>query len=78
MFHAGPSHSVNPFDLTCREMDVVRLLIGGLSSKEIASQLGITFKTAACHRSSILSKFGVHETASVVREAIRAGISYPT
>jgi len=26
MFHAGPSHSVNPFDLTCRAMDVVRLL----------------------------------------------------
>jgi len=52
----------------------VRLLIAGLSSKQIAAKLGITFKTAVTHRNSILGKFGVHETASVVREAIGAGI----
>ena len=72
------SHSVYPFDLTSREMEVIRLLIGGFTSKAIAHQLGITSKTAACHRGHILSKFGVHETASLVREAIRAGINYPT
>ena len=74
MANASPSRSANKFALTNREMDVVRLLIAGLSSKQIAAKLGITFKTAVTHRNSILGKFGVHETASVVREAIRAGI----
>jgi len=70
------TNSVYPFDLTRREMEVVRLLIGGFSSRGIAHQLGITYKTASCHRGHILSKFGVHETASLVREAIRVGINY--
>jgi DNA-binding NarL/FixJ family response regulator len=57
--------------LTAREMQVLRLMADGLSTKEIAVQLGITFKTAASHRSRILSKLGVHETVSAVRWAIR-------
>jgi DNA-binding CsgD family transcriptional regulator len=74
MSRATPPRSANTFALTNRERDVVRLLVAGLSSKQIAAKLGITFKTAVTHRNSILGKFGVHETASVVREAIRAGI----
>jgi two-component system secretion response regulator SsrB len=74
MSNASPPRSANTFALTNREIEVVRLLIEGLSSKQIAARLGITFKTVVTHRNSILGKFGVHETASVVREAIRAGI----
>ena len=65
--HAGPG-------LSKRERQVLSLMVDGKSSKEIAADLGISFKTAVTHRASIMSKLDVHETASVVREAIRRGL----
>jgi len=62
------------FALTERERQVLVLVAGGKSTKEAASQLGISYKTADSHRSRILEKLGVHETASMVRYAIRAGL----
>jgi DNA-binding CsgD family transcriptional regulator len=60
--------------LTKRELEILELLVSGDSTKQIASKLGITFKTAASHRASIMGKMGVHETASLVREAILSGL----
>jgi len=62
------------FSLTERERQVLVLIAQGNSTKETASQLGISYKTADSHRSRILEKLGVHETASMVRYAIRAGL----
>jgi PAS domain S-box-containing protein len=62
------------FALTERERQVLVLIAGGRSTKETAIQLGISYKTADSHRSRILEKLGVHETASMVRYAIRAGL----
>ena len=62
------------FSLTERERQVLVLIAQGKSTKEAASQLGISYKTADSHRSRILEKLGVHETASMVRYAIRAGL----
>jgi FixJ family two-component response regulator len=50
------------------------LIVAGRSSKQLAVELGISFKTAVTHRASIMSKMEVHEIASVVREAIRRGL----
>ncbi len=61
------------FALTERERQVLVLIAGGKSTKETAAQLGISYKTADSHRSRILEKLGVHETASMVRYAIRSG-----
>ena len=60
--------------LTERERQVLVLIAQGKSTKQTASQLGISYKTADSHRSRILEKLGVHETASMVRYAIRAGL----
>jgi DNA-binding CsgD family transcriptional regulator len=60
--------------LSRREHQVLTLIVAGKSSKEIAAELGISFKTAVTHRASIMSKLDVHEIASVVREAIRRGL----
>jgi DNA-binding NarL/FixJ family response regulator len=60
--------------LTARETEVLRLLADGLTTKAVASRLGVSFKTAACHRSRILQKLGVESTVSAVRWAIRQGI----
>jgi PAS domain S-box-containing protein len=62
------------FALTERERQVLVLIAAGKSTKEAAAQLGISYKTADSHRSRILEKLGVHETASMVRYAIRAGL----
>jgi len=65
------------FSLTERERQVLVLIAGGKSTKQTATELGISYKTADSHRSRILEKLGVHETASMVRYAIRAGLIEP-
>ncbi len=72
----GQSRAADPAidTLTPRETQVLRLMADGLSTKEVAKALKITFKTAASHRGRILSKLGVHETISAVRWAIRVGL----
>jgi DNA-binding NarL/FixJ family response regulator len=57
--------------LTPREMEVLRLIVDGHSTKRIAVMLGISFKTAACHRMHIMQKLDIHEVASLVRYALR-------
>jgi DNA-binding NarL/FixJ family response regulator len=63
--------------LTARQIQVLRLIAEGKSSKEIAAELGVAFRTAVCHRYRIFQKLGVHETATAVRLAVRAGLIRP-
>jgi DNA-binding NarL/FixJ family response regulator len=63
--------------LTKREMEVLHLMADGLTTKAIAGRLGVTFKTAACHRGRILQKLSVDTTVSAVRWAIRSGFVEP-
>jgi PAS domain S-box-containing protein len=65
------------FNLTERERQVLVLVAEGKSTRRAARQLGISYKTVESHRSRILEKLGVHETASMVRYAIRAGLIAP-
>jgi DNA-binding CsgD family transcriptional regulator len=61
-------------DLTGRELEVLRHIAEGCSTKEIGSRLGITFKTAACHRHRLMQKLDVHGTGALVRIAIATGL----
>ena len=61
--------------LSKRERQVLSLIVAGKSSKQIAAELGISFKTAVTHRASLMSKLQVHEVASVVRVAILRGLT---
>lgn len=63
--------------LTLREREVLQLVAEGQSSKQIAQTLGISAKTAESHRSRIMAKLGLHETASLVRYAIRHRLVAP-
>ena len=60
--------------LSARERQVLELIANGYATKEAACKLGISYKTADSHRSHVLKKLGLHETASVVRFAIRSGL----
>jgi len=64
-------------ELTTREREVVQLLGEGKSTKEVATILQITLKTAATHRTNILRKLELHSIADIVRYAIRNGIVQP-
>jgi DNA-binding NarL/FixJ family response regulator len=63
--------------LTRRELEALRLIAEGKSTKEIAGQMGVRFKTAACHRANLMSKLDVHDTATLVRCAVRWGLVQP-
>ncbi len=63
--------------LTEREKEVIRLIGQGLSGREISDRLCISVKTVLTHRSNIMEKIGVHNTAELIRYAIREGIVSP-
>ena len=60
--------------LTKREIDVLKCIAEGESTKQMAHTLGITFKTACCHRQRVMEKLSIHDTARLVRYAIRTGL----
>jgi DNA-binding NarL/FixJ family response regulator len=72
-----PATRVPLSELTPREREVLKCIAEGNSTRETAERLGITFKTAACHRHRLMQKLDVHETSSAVRLAIRAGLVKP-
>ena len=68
---------LEPDPLSPREHQVLQLVAEGRTTKEVASHLGISVKTAESHRSRIMEKLEIHETAGLVRYAIRQGIIQP-
>ncbi|HMK23679.1 MAG TPA: response regulator transcription factor [Terriglobales bacterium] len=60
--------------LTQREVEVVRLMSGGYSNKEIAYALGTAEGTIKNHVSSILGKFGVRDRTCAVLKALESGL----
>jgi two-component system secretion response regulator SsrB len=75
MFQALANHENVPVDvLTKREVEVLRLMAEGLTTKAIASELNVSFKTVACHRYRVLQKLGADSTVRAVRWAIRQGL----
>ena len=60
--------------LTSREVEVLQLIAEGKANKETASDLGISIKTVEKHRGHLMEKLDIHDTASLTRYAISAGI----
>lgn len=60
--------------LTSREMEVLQLISEGKPNKETAAELGISVKTVEKHRGKLMQKLDIHDTASLTRYAISAGI----
>jgi DNA-binding NarL/FixJ family response regulator len=60
--------------LTVRELEILQLIVGGLSNKEIATQLNLSANTVAVHRANIMDALGIHKTAELVVYAIRNGL----
>lgn len=61
-----PGHIANPV-LTQRERDVAALLVDGLTSKEAARTLGISFRTVDIHRASLIKKYNVKSSGELIK-----------
>lgn len=61
--------------LTPKEREVVQLLAEGLSTKQIAARLCISYKTVAAHREHAVAKLGARGVADLTRYAIREGLA---
>lgn len=60
--------------LTSREREVLQLVAEGRTNKEISSELAISIKTVEKHRSQLMRKLDIHDTAGLTRHAIAAGM----
>ncbi len=63
--------------LTTREREVLQLIAEGKTTKEVAVLLGVSVKTAESHRARIMDKLNIHDTANLVRYAVRQGLVEP-
>ena len=63
--------------LSPREKEILKLIADGLSSREIADQLEISFKTAVAHRYHIMEKLQIHDVVTLVRYALRNKLIAP-
>ena len=69
---AGGTFDLDP--LTQREREVMQLIAEGKSNKEVAQQLDVSVKTVESHRRNLMVKLDIHETASIVRHAMKLGL----
>ena len=60
--------------LSDRELQMLRLIAEGTTAKQAASRMAISVRTAECHRARVMHKLGIHDTAGLVRYAIRQGL----
>jgi len=66
-----------PDVLTARQREVLRLVAGGKSTKEIAFFLNLSVKTVETHRAQIMERLGIRDVPGLVRYALRTGLVPP-
>jgi DNA-binding NarL/FixJ family response regulator len=61
--------------LSPRQLEVLRLITQGLTSREIAERLQLSEKTVETHRSAVAQRLGIRDVAGLVRYAVRVGLT---
>ena len=70
LLKADPAKDGSLADLSKRELQVFQLLGAGLSSRQIAEQLGLSIKTIETYREKIKHKMGIHTAPQLIQHAI--------
>jgi DNA-binding NarL/FixJ family response regulator len=60
--------------LSSREVEVLQLIAEGKPNKQVAAELGVSFKTVDKHRQHLMGKLNIHDVAGLTRYAIAEGI----
>jgi DNA-binding NarL/FixJ family response regulator len=68
------AHEAPHDTLTARQEQVLRLIAGGHSTRDIGAQLDLSVKTIETFRAQIMERLDIHDVAGLVRYAIRQGI----
>src|SRR5579859_1235674 len=64
-------------NLTRREREVLALIVGGKSTKQVAAELGIAFRTAVTHRYRLHTKLHVRNVVELISKAAKMGLIDP-
>jgi len=67
-------HKKRTNSLSSREIEVLQLIAEGVANKQIAAELGVSFKTVDKHRQNLMTKLDLHDVAGLTRYAIAEGI----
>jgi DNA-binding NarL/FixJ family response regulator len=67
-----------PDNLTKREIDIMRMIAAGKSSKDISSELFVSFHTVKNHRRHIMSKLKLKNTAELIQYCVKNFSDWPT
>jgi DNA-binding NarL/FixJ family response regulator len=71
----GPTSAVaHSHNLTARQLEILRLIVRGKSTREIAQGLGLSIKTVEAHRSQIMKRLQIFDVAGLVLFAVREQI----
>ncbi len=71
----GPTSPVaHSHNLTARQLEILRLIVRGKSTREIAQGLGLSIKTVEAHRSQIMKRLQIFDVAGLVLFAVREQI----
>ncbi|NAS63022.1 DNA-binding response regulator, partial [Pseudomonas syringae pv. actinidiae] len=62
------------YNLTARQLEILRLIVRGKSTREIASGLGLSIKTVETHRSQIMKRLQIFDVAGLVLFCVRERI----
>ncbi len=73
-YQAGRQATDTAIHISKREKDVLRLVAGGSSSKQIAAELSISENTVETHRRRLLQKFKVNNSTALIQEAHRLAV----
>ncbi|KJV30978.1 hypothetical protein VI08_14245 [Luteibacter yeojuensis] len=70
------AHALGMQELTPKQLEVLRLVAGGLRSKQIAERLGLSVRTVEAHKYTIMQILDVHSTLELVRRAEDLGLLF--
>ncbi|MHC8366000.1 response regulator [Pseudomonas sp. ZT5P21] len=68
------SESADSHNLTARQLEILRLIVRGKSTREIANGLGLSIKTVETHRSQVMKRLQIYDVAGLVLFAVREQI----
>ncbi|AHF68350.1 MULTISPECIES: response regulator [Pseudomonas] len=68
------SEALDKYNLTARQLEILRLVVRGKSTREIAIGLGLSIKTVESHRSQIMKRLQIYDVAGLVLFSVRERI----
>jgi DNA-binding NarL/FixJ family response regulator len=74
---SGRTAEAHAQQLTKREIEILQYIARGYTSRQIADELSLSFRTVNTHRANLMQKLDIHDTAGLVRHAISTGIMKP-